>query len=54
MMKAYKMLVLLLVMLLDNSCIIEGYENSTTVNDSNDDGSGSEDGNDSGNPGKQT
>ena len=43
------MLFLLLVMLLDSTCIIEANENSTEVDDSNDDGSGFEDGNDSGN-----
>ena len=49
MMKAYKMLFLLLVMLLDSTCVIKANENSTEVNDSNDCGSGFEDGNDSGN-----
>ena len=65
MMKAHKMLVLLLVMLLDSSCIIEAnyavsansvsvsnsasYAHSTAVDDSNDDGSGFEDDDDSGN-----
>ena len=49
MMKTYKMLVLLLVMILDSSCIIEANENSTEVDDTNDDGSGFEDGDDSGN-----
>ena len=73
MMKAHKMLVLLLVMLLDSSCIIEAnyavsansvsvsvsnsvfasnsasYAHSTAVDDRNDDGSGFEDDDDSGN-----
>ena len=49
MMKAHKMLVLLLVMLLDSSCIIEANENSMEVNDTNNDGSGFEDDDDSGN-----
>ena len=42
------MLYLLLVMLLDSTCVIEANENSTEVNDGNDYGSGFEDGNDSG------
>ena len=48
-MNAYKILIVLLVMLLHSSCIIEAYENSTEVNDGNDDGLGFEDGKDSGN-----
>ena len=48
-MNAYKMLILLLVMLLDSSCVIEANESSTEVDDSNDDGSVFEDDNDSGN-----
>ena len=52
-MKAYEMLVLLLVMLFDSRCIIEAGENDNDsyydLDHSIDDGSGFEGGNDSGN-----
>ena len=47
-MNAYKMLILLLVMLLGKSCIVEANETSTKVDDINDERPGFEDDNDSG------